>query len=85
MLNGGAQRNDQTEDGFDWEIISKAKAWISGENVAPFEWGLEHKKEGIVRNMHKGGKWINKFEDEQEELAMEIQTAVLEYLLDKRL
>ncbi|KAL6130837.1 hypothetical protein ACLB2K_069215 [Fragaria x ananassa] len=79
----GAQRNDQTEYGFDWEIISKAKAWISGENVAPFEWGLEHKKEGIVRNMHKGGKWINKFEDEQEELAMEIQTAVLEYLVDE--
>ncbi|KAM5555080.1 hypothetical protein ABKV19_023137 [Rosa sericea] len=79
----GAQRNYQTDDGFDWEIVSKAKSWISGENIAPFEWGLEHKKEAFVRDMHKGGKWLNKFEDEKEELALEIETAVLEFLVDE--
>ncbi|XP_050387345.1 uncharacterized protein LOC126803604 [Argentina anserina] len=80
---GSAQRCNKSDDAFDWEIVSKAKAWIKVENTATFEWGLEHKNEAIVRDMHKGGKWINNFEDEQEELALEIETAVLEFLVDE--
>ena len=79
----GAQRNNQKDDEFDREIVSKAEAWISGKYIAPFEWGVEHKKEAFVRDMQKGGKWNNKFEDEQEELALEIETAVLEFLVDE--
>lgn len=76
------QRN-QTDDGFQWEMVSKAKAWVSGEHNE-LEWGLEHKKEACVRDMHKGGRW-NKFEYEQEEMALEIETAMTDFLMEELL
>ncbi|CAB4269861.1 unnamed protein product [Prunus armeniaca] len=76
------QRN-QSDDGFKWEMVSKAKAWVSGEHNE-LEWGLEHKKEACVRDMHKGGRW-NKFEYEQEELALEIETAMSDFLMEELL
>ncbi|VVA19402.1 PREDICTED: unnamed product [Prunus dulcis] len=76
------QRN-QNDDGFQWEMVSKAKAWVSGEHNE-LEWGLEHKKEACVRDMHKGGRW-NKFEYEQEELALEIETAMTDFLMEELL
>ncbi|CAN6566255.1 unnamed protein product [Malus baccata var. baccata] len=73
-----AQRNKK-DDEFKREMVSKAKAWMRGE------WGsLEHNKEACVRDMHKGRRW-NKFEFEQEELALEIETALSEYLVDELL
>ncbi|RXI07977.1 hypothetical protein DVH24_014543 [Malus domestica] len=73
-----AQRNKK-EDGFNREMISKARAWMSGD------WGsLEHNKEACVRDMHKGMRW-NKFEFEQEELGLEIEIALSEYLVDELL
>ncbi|CAN6567994.1 unnamed protein product [Malus baccata var. baccata] len=72
-----AQRNNK--DGFNREMISKERAWMSGD------WGsLEHNKEACVRDMHKGRRW-NKFEFEQEELGLEIEIALLEYLVDELL
>ncbi|XP_068314589.1 uncharacterized protein [Pyrus communis] len=73
-----AQRNKK-EDGFNREMISKARAWMSGD------WGsLEHNKEACVRDMHEGRRW-NKFEFEQEELGLEIEIALSEYLVDELL
>lgn len=69
----GAQRNDiKLKMGLIGRSSAKQKLGLVGKLLHPLS--REHKKEGIVRNMLKGGKWINKFEDEQEELAMEIQT-----------
>lgn len=79
-----SERNNQTDDDdFNYEMVSMAKAWMNGEHEA-LEWGLEHKREAYIRHMHKVEKW-SKFKDEQEELALEIEDEILNYLVDELL
>lgn len=66
-------------DMFNWEMVRIAKDWMSEE--CAFGWGLQPKMEACIREMHKGGRWI-KFDEDQEELALEIEDRVLDSLVD---
>lgn len=76
-----AQKNHTREDNFTPEMVTRAKAWISGGNET-FEWGLENQREAFVRDLHEQGKWT-KFEEEQEQLATEIESGILMHLVDE--
>ncbi|XP_048320890.2 uncharacterized protein LOC107432662 [Ziziphus jujuba] len=79
-----SERNNQTEDDdFNFEMVRIAEAWMNGEHEV-LEWGLEYKREAYIRHMHKLEKW-SKFEDEQEELALEIEAGILNHLVDELL
>ncbi|KAF5451514.1 hypothetical protein F2P56_026618 [Juglans regia] len=72
------------DDEFEREMVSTAKAWMRGEhNGYLYEWGLgQHKREAYVREMDRREMW-SKFEEEQKEVALEIETQVLEFLVDE--
>lgn len=63
----------------DGEMIVQARRWIDGEHSSSIDW------EEYVRGMDKKfGKW-NKFEEEQEEMAFEIEIGMLNLLVDEAL
>lgn len=63
----------------DCEMIVQARRWIDGEHNSSIDW------EEYVRGMDKKfGKW-NKFEEEQEEMAFEIEIGMLNLLVDEAL
>lgn len=70
------------DDEFDSEVVSKAKAWVRGEQNGLHEWGIEHKREAYISDMYRRERWSN-FEEEQEELAFEFETGILGDLLDE--
>ncbi|KAJ9188392.1 hypothetical protein P3X46_003752 [Hevea brasiliensis] len=72
-IKGYQSRNDK----FGFEILSRVKAWIDGEQSLWIGWD---KKEAYVREMEREGKWI-KFEEEQEEVALAIENWMLDELL----
>ncbi|KAJ0052627.1 hypothetical protein Pint_00335 [Pistacia integerrima] len=68
-------RNDE----IDSEMIGQAKRWINGEHSCRMDW------EEYVKGMDKKfGKW-NKFEEEQEEMALQIEIVMLNLLVDESL
>lgn len=69
-------------DEYNWEMVSLAKAWLSGEQKAVLGWGLDHNREVYIREMDKEGRW-SQFEVEQEELALEIEAGMLGQLIDE--
>ncbi|RVX00972.1 hypothetical protein CK203_022834 [Vitis vinifera] len=74
-------RGNQTVDKeVDAEILKIAEAWLKGE----FEWGVETEKEACIRDMERGGRW-RKFEEEEEEMALELEVLVFEILEDELL
>lgn len=79
-----SQNNQTRDDDFNWEMLSRAKAWMSGEHEAFDHWWLESKREVYIREMDKVGKW-SKFEKEQEELVLEIESGILRDLVDELL
>lgn len=64
------------------EMIKRAKAWMKEENRSAIGGGMEVNREGCVREMEKRGKW-EKLEEEQEELALEIESDLLDILVDE--
>ncbi|CAK7347994.1 unnamed protein product [Dovyalis caffra] len=77
-----ARTYEWKKNGIEVELLNKAKAWINGEDsLWAVGWELEHKKEVHVRDMDREGRW-NKFEEEQQQLALEIENGVLGLLVD---
>ncbi|XP_042963923.1 uncharacterized protein LOC122297793 [Carya illinoinensis] len=70
------------DDEFEREMVSMAKAWTRGEHNGLYEWELGHKREAYVREMDRRERW-SKFEEEQQEVALEIETQVLGFLVDE--
>ncbi|XP_022759986.1 uncharacterized protein LOC111306360 [Durio zibethinus] len=65
-------------------MVKLAKAWINGEQNETAKWGVGEKKEACVRDMDREGRW-SKFEEEQEELAWEVERGVMSILVDELL
>ncbi|CAL5340137.1 unnamed protein product [Camellia sinensis] len=81
-----ATRRDKNDDEFDCEMLRVAKDWMCEQYDESFEWEVEGKREAYVRDMEGGVKWRwSKFEEEQQELAMETEVGVLNCLLDELL
>lgn len=76
--------NKQKGDAFDCELLRVAKAWISGEDDGCLEWKMVGKREFSVRDMERGIRW-NKFEDDEQELSLEMENLLLNYLVDELL
>ncbi|KAJ6334933.1 hypothetical protein OIU78_011721 [Salix suchowensis] len=69
------------KNGIDLELLTKAKAWIKGEDSLWVGWEMESKREDYVREMDREGRW-KKFEEDQQELGLEIENGVLRLLVD---
>ena len=69
------------KNGIDLELLAKAKAWIKGEDSLWVGWEMESKREDYVREMDREGRW-KKFEEDQQELGLEIENGVLRLLVD---
>lgn len=69
------------KNGIDLELLTKAKAWINGEDSLWVGWEMENKREDCVREMDREGRW-KKFEEDQQELGLEIENGVLRLLVD---
>ncbi|XVF73293.1 hypothetical protein PTKIN_Ptkin12aG0190000 [Pterospermum kingtungense] len=68
---------------FECDMVRVAKAWIDGENnKETVKWGV---REGCVRDMEREGRWRCKYEEEQEELAWEVERGVINVLVDELL
>lgn len=70
-------RRDQTANG---EILKTAESWLNGE----VEWCNETENEACIRDMERGGRWIN-FQEEEEEMTSDLGALVLEILVDELL
>ncbi|KAF3442242.1 hypothetical protein FNV43_RR16158 [Rhamnella rubrinervis] len=79
-----SQNNQIRHDDLNWDVVSRAKAWMSGEHKAFDHWWIESKREVFIRDMNKVGKW-SKFEEEQDELVLEIESGILRHLVDELL
>ncbi|XP_043715622.1 uncharacterized protein LOC122664012 isoform X2 [Telopea speciosissima] len=73
-------------DGFDYkEVVKVARAWVNEKPFGGMALGLEYNRETYVREMEsEEGRW-RKFEEEQSELAMEVENGVLGSLVDELL
>ncbi|KAL0464728.1 UNVERIFIED_CONTAM: hypothetical protein Slati_0360400 [Sesamum latifolium] len=70
---------------FDSEIVKTAKSWMNGEyDDESYEWVVEDKRMAYVKDMEKGVCW-HKFEQEQEEMSLELQVEVLDDLVNELL
>ncbi|KAL3604057.1 hypothetical protein D5086_004916 [Populus alba] len=75
------RRYETRKNGIDVELLNKAKAWINGEDSLWVGWVIVNKREDYVREMDREGRWKT-FEEEQQELALEIENGVLRLLVD---
>ncbi|OMO78701.1 hypothetical protein CCACVL1_14203 [Corchorus capsularis] len=76
--------NQTREQEVENDLIRQAKAWIKGEQKERAKWGVGEKREAYVRDMEREGKW-SKFGEEQEELAMAVESKVMNILVDELL
>lgn len=77
-----ALKNDQNFV-YNGEIVRLAKTWLRGGcNGIAFEYGVN--REACFRELNKVANW-SKFEDEQEDLALEIGDGILEDFVDELL
>lgn len=67
---------------FELRVLRVAKSWMRGEDDGSLEWELEGTREVCIREMEKRGKW-NDYEDEQQEIGVEIEKLVLNHLLNE--
>ena len=73
-------RNEELE----CDMVRLAKAWIDGEQNEKEKWGVGEKREACIRAMDMEGRW-SKFHEEQEELAWEVESGVMNILVDELL
>ncbi|CAL0318321.1 unnamed protein product [Lupinus luteus] len=73
-----ARRNKiGNDEEFECEILRKAEEWLNGS----FAYDIEHaNKDTYIKDMDKKGRW-SRFEEGKEELAFEIETAILHTLI----
>lgn len=65
----------------DDELLKIAKSWIRGEDDGCLEWQMVGQKEFSIRDMERGVKW-NKFDEDEQELGLEIENHLLNQLVD---
>ncbi|KAJ4842194.1 hypothetical protein Tsubulata_032616, partial [Turnera subulata] len=70
-----------TSDDFDKIMVSKAKAWLDGEDNLVIRWEEQCKREAYVVEMDRGGKWA-KLGEENDKVGLEIGDALLGLVLD---
>lgn len=63
-------------------VLKVAKSWVRGEDDGSLEWDLEGTRLVCVGEMEKKDKW-NNFEDEEEEIGIEMEKIMLNQLLDE--
>ncbi|GLT84492.1 hypothetical protein SLE2022_027170 [Rubroshorea leprosula] len=68
----------------DEEMVRVAKAWMDGELGGIVDWRAEDKREIFVRDMDGGLRW-SKFEEEEENVACEVECGLMNHLLDELL
>ncbi|XWS77116.1 hypothetical protein CRYUN_Cryun01aG0234600 [Craigia yunnanensis] len=73
-------RNEELE----CDMVRLATAWIDGEQNEAEKWGVGEKREACIRDMNREGRW-NKFQEEQEELTWEVESGVINILVDELL
>lgn len=66
------------------ELVKVANEWIRGEDDGSLEWEMVGKKEFSIRDMERGVKW-NKFDEDEQELGLEIEKYLLNQLVDELL
>ncbi|KAK6285585.1 PREDICTED: uncharacterized protein LOC18614229 isoform X1 [Theobroma cacao] len=76
--------NETRKEEVEHDMIRQAEAWINGEQNETAKWRVWEKREAYVRDMDREGKW-RKFEEEQEELALEVESRVMNILVDELL
>ncbi|XP_022769701.1 uncharacterized protein LOC111313301 isoform X2 [Durio zibethinus] len=74
-------RNEELER----DMVRLAKAWIDGEQNETEKWGVGEKKEACVRDMDREGRWSKFLQEEQEDLAWEVESRVMNILVDELL
>ncbi|CAN4111692.1 unnamed protein product [Withania somnifera] len=62
------------------EKLREAKSWINGDYNGEFEWEIEEKREAYIRDMERVANW-NKFEDEKQELILDLEFEVFNDLI----
>ncbi|KAJ4833460.1 hypothetical protein Tsubulata_042204 [Turnera subulata] len=70
-----------TSDEFDKIMVSKAEAWLDGEDNLVIRWEEQCKREAYVVEMDRGGKWA-KLGEENDKVGLEIGDALLGLVLD---
>ncbi|GLU00584.1 hypothetical protein SLE2022_179400 [Rubroshorea leprosula] len=70
-------------DGIENEMVRIAESWINRESREIVDWVAEDMGEIFLRDVDRGG-W-SKFEEEQEELAFEVECGMVNYLVDELL
>ncbi|GLT62217.1 hypothetical protein SLA2020_348710 [Shorea laevis] len=68
----------------DEEMVRVAKAWMDGEHGGIVDWRAEDKREIFVKDMDGGLRW-SKFEEEEENVACEVECGLMNHLLDELL
>ncbi|GLT62215.1 hypothetical protein SLA2020_348690 [Shorea laevis] len=68
----------------DEEMVRVAKAWMDGEHGGIVDWRAKDKREIFVRDMDGGLRW-SKFEEEEENVACEVECGLMNHLLDELL
>lgn len=65
------------------EMVRVAKAWICEEQNE--KRGVGNEREECIGDMEREGKWRDRFQEEQEELAMGVERWVMNVLVDELL
>lgn len=74
----GSLNQDRNGEEFEWEILGIAEDWINGS----FTYDIGHvDKDAYIKDMDRRVQW-SKFEEEQGELVLEIEKAILHSLVD---
>lgn len=78
MTNGVIKSDSELES----RLLRMAKSWVKGVDDGSLEWELEGTREVCIGEMGKSGNW-KAFEDEQQEIGIEIEKIMLNHLLDE--
>ncbi|XXG67263.1 hypothetical protein AAC387_Pa06g0652 [Persea americana] len=69
-------------DGIEEKLLSAASDWMNG--YVELEWGLQDNREACLREMTRDQRW-RRFKEEEEKLAMEMESGVLGSLVEELL
>ncbi|OWM88285.1 hypothetical protein CDL15_Pgr003697 [Punica granatum] len=85
-LTEGARFHARSKDEDYGELVKRAKSWVRGECDigSGYEWGIDGRKEAYIMDMERREGWI-KFEEDQEETVVEIESGVWSFLVDELL
>ncbi|KAK8570449.1 hypothetical protein V6N13_003129 [Hibiscus sabdariffa] len=78
------EANQTRDTEFENEMVRVAKAIINGDQSETAKWGFGDKREAYVREMDREGRW-DKFVEERQDLAREIECGLINILADELL